>query len=217
MHERLKEPRVRPSAGHQSAFPPPPSGRTARRLWLIALSLFCLPSASSLPWELLNNRYHRPNCLLAAEMPGCSHCLLHRRTNAGGGQRVRVRWGSAGAKARGGRVLEGTLRPREMGGARAHPARRDDRVGGEAPPPAAKLLAQSFSLAPRLRLREPWFPGQLRVSSGPAARIARADLREFPRSLGAAAAGGGGGTRAGWMPLVVTQLSDWGNTASLFC
>lgn len=50
--------------------------------------------------------------------------------------------------ARAGRVLEGTRRPREMGGARSHPPGIDSRVGGHTPPPAAKLLAQSFSPAP---------------------------------------------------------------------
>lgn len=64
---------------------PPPSGPTPRRLRLNASPPSCLPPSSSLPWELLD-RCRRPDRRSAAEMPGCSHSLLHRRTNAGGAQ-----------------------------------------------------------------------------------------------------------------------------------
>lgn len=81
----LTSPAPQPSSGREGAFLSAPSGPTARRLRLIASLPFRLPPASSLPWELLNRR-RCPDHRSAAEMPGCSHCLLHRRTNAGGGQ-----------------------------------------------------------------------------------------------------------------------------------
>lgn len=84
------------------ALPPTTiSGPTARWLRLIASSLFFLPPSSSLPCELLNRRRRRcrPDRRSAAEMPGCSHCRQHPRTNAGGGQGC-VRGGGAPGRTR---------------------------------------------------------------------------------------------------------------------
>lgn len=98
--------------GSRSLAPgPPPAAKalrpltisrpTARWLRLIASSLFFLRPSSSLPCELLNHRRRRrrPDRRSAAEMPGCSHCRQHPRTNAGGGQGC-VRGGGAPGQTR---------------------------------------------------------------------------------------------------------------------
>lgn len=96
---------------------------------------------------------------------------------------------------------ERTLRPKEKGGARAHPQGSDSRVGGQTPPPAARLLAQSRSPPRICACARSGFQGNCARRVDPFPGIARADLREFPRSLPAAANGGGAEQR----PLRATQ------------
>lgn len=99
---------------------------------------------------------------------------------------------AGGSEERASRARAGRDAPPEGDGRRAHPpARIDSLVGGHTPPPAAKLLAQSFFPTPLCACARSGFQGNCARRADPRPGIARADVREFPWRLRAAAAGGG--------------------------
>lgn len=119
-----------------------------------------------------------PDRRSAAEMPGCSHSLPHRRT-VRAQSRGACEAGATPGCAQPGRVRAVTPRARERP---AHAWRGD----------ATRREKNAITLTGK-RARAPPSPGQLRAlgRAGPSVLVARADVREFPPSLGPRPLGAG--------------------------
>lgn len=121
MRERGDEPRARPSSGRENGFPLClPRKPAPRRLRLNSSPPFRLPSASSLPWGSSSTA---AAARVAAQLWKCpdvpTACCTGAQMREEGKGACEAGEGTRG-NARAGSVQQGTLRPRERAGARAH-------------------------------------------------------------------------------------------------